>query len=273
MLPALIAAGASLAGGFMNSKANKQAAKATERNAVRNIELQKEFAQSGIQWKADDARKAGIHPLYAMGASTASFTPQTIGAVPDTSMGTAVASAGQDISSSINRTRTPSQRITAYTETAQKLTLQKMGLENQMLGAQLAKINASQNPPMPTGGNDWLVPGQSGSGQATLKVPLPQTGYNPSAPHTEGGAVADVGYARTKTGYVPIPSTDVKERIEDNTIQEILWAIRNNLAPMLLPSAESPPNAPTEKGKDWRFHPFKMEYRQMKRDPIFGFNY
>lgn len=36
---------------------------------------QKEFAKKGIQWRAEDARKAGIHPLAALGAQTAQYSP------------------------------------------------------------------------------------------------------------------------------------------------------------------------------------------------------
>lgn len=47
--------------------------------ANQNIALQKEFAQSGIQWKVEDAKKAGIHPLFALGANTHSFSPVSVG--------------------------------------------------------------------------------------------------------------------------------------------------------------------------------------------------
>lgn len=40
-----------------------------------NYQAQKEFAQHGIQWKVDDARRAGLHPLYALGGSGAAYTP------------------------------------------------------------------------------------------------------------------------------------------------------------------------------------------------------
>lgn len=43
-------------------------------------EHQKEFAQNSIQWRVQDAKKAGIHPLYAMG--------QTPGYQPSDSSGT-----------------------------------------------------------------------------------------------------------------------------------------------------------------------------------------
>lgn len=40
-----------------------------------NAGLQREFAQMGIQWKVADAKAAGIHPLYALGASTNAGIP------------------------------------------------------------------------------------------------------------------------------------------------------------------------------------------------------
>lgn len=43
--------------------------------AGQNVGLQKQFAQYGIRWRAEDARKAGLHPLAALGASTSSFSP------------------------------------------------------------------------------------------------------------------------------------------------------------------------------------------------------
>lgn len=36
----------------------------------KNRNFQREFAQNGISWKVADAKRAGIHPLYALGAST-----------------------------------------------------------------------------------------------------------------------------------------------------------------------------------------------------------
>ena len=51
--------------------------KAQRDMADQNARLQREFAQNSIQWRVSDARKAGIHPLYALGANGASYTPQS----------------------------------------------------------------------------------------------------------------------------------------------------------------------------------------------------
>lgn len=156
MIGAIIGAGASLLGGLLNRKSNEDAAEKNiafqRENAARQEALQREFAQSGIQWKTQDAIKAGIHPLYAMGANTVSYSPSTVGnvATPDTSMGSAVASAGQDISRAMSATQSQATRETQFTKSVQDLTLTKMGLENELLASQIAKQRAQIGPPMPT---------------------------------------------------------------------------------------------------------------------------
>lgn len=38
-------------------------------------ERQKEFAQMGIRWRVADAKAAGLHPLFALGAATPGYSP------------------------------------------------------------------------------------------------------------------------------------------------------------------------------------------------------
>lgn len=57
----------------------------------RNYNAQKEFAQNSIQWRVQDAQKAGIHPLYAMGNSPG-YTP--VSSMDTGALGNAVANAG-----------------------------------------------------------------------------------------------------------------------------------------------------------------------------------
>lgn len=49
--------------------------KSAENTAQMNYAAQKEFAQNGLRWKVADAKAAGIHPLAALGANNASFSP------------------------------------------------------------------------------------------------------------------------------------------------------------------------------------------------------
>lgn len=97
--PALIGAGATLLGGLISNRANK-------RIAAENAANQQAFAEQGIRMRVEDAKAAGIHPVYALGASVPSFSPI---ALPD-QLGPAMASAGQDISRAVRATRTQGER-------------------------------------------------------------------------------------------------------------------------------------------------------------------
>lgn len=50
--------------------AANEASKSRKSTNKSNVAMNYDFAQNSIQWKTEDAKKAGIHPLYAMGAST-----------------------------------------------------------------------------------------------------------------------------------------------------------------------------------------------------------
>lgn len=76
-----------------------------------NVALQKEFAQHGIRWRVEDAKEAGLHPLFALGAQGASYTPSSSPIhIPGDAMGAAVASAGQQLSRAVMAQETDAQR-------------------------------------------------------------------------------------------------------------------------------------------------------------------
>lgn len=53
-----------------------------------NANLQREFAQQGLKWRMEDAQRAGIHPLFAIGAGGASAAPiQISGSATPASVG------------------------------------------------------------------------------------------------------------------------------------------------------------------------------------------
>lgn len=150
MLGSLLSAGANIVGGLLGSKSASKANEAAAAQAAQEREMQKEFAQNGIRWKVADAKAAGIHPLYALGANTVSYQPNTVGQVVDDSMSRAMGAVSQDLSRAFNTTRTESERDQAFASTVQALSLEKMGLENELLGSQIAKLRQTPNPPLPT---------------------------------------------------------------------------------------------------------------------------
>lgn len=49
------------------------------KGAEEQVEGQREFAQNSLQWRVEDAKKAGVHPLFALGAQLPSYQPIMVG--------------------------------------------------------------------------------------------------------------------------------------------------------------------------------------------------
>lgn len=267
MLGPIIAAGASLGGALLNSKATKDANAQSAALAQQNMEMQQEFAQKGLRWKIDDAfsRADKVHPIYSLGSAGAAFSPVSASFTADTSVGNAIGAIGQNLGRAVHSTSTQGERVDAFTKAAQVLQLEKGALENDVLRTQLASENArlrqAATPPFPSA-NPYMIPGQTQSGTTEMvkAKPLEVAPGVPGQPQSEGGAITDVGYARTSTGYAPVPSKDVKERIEDDFVQQTLHAIRNNVLPSIGINFSPPPFKAPE-GKEWHFHVPTQEYR------------
>lgn len=152
-------------GGWFDSESAKDSQKGQLALAQQEYEKQKEFAQSGIQWKVQDALKAGIHPLAALGASTHSYGAQTFDMKkPSSGLG----DIGQDIGRAVNATMGSKERVTAASKAAEALTLEKGALENDLLRTQIASqtaklTQAGGNPAMPAVGRKKMVDGQGNS--------------------------------------------------------------------------------------------------------------
>lgn len=133
--------------------------------AEREYRAQKEFAKMGVRWKVEDAKAAGIHPLYALGANTMSYAP--------VSVGTDFAGMGQNIGRAIDTMRTPAEKESAFNKTVEGLTLTRMGLENELLQSQIRVINQPGNGPgMPVARS---IPGQGSTAPADTMSAGPLT--------------------------------------------------------------------------------------------------
>lgn len=215
----IIETGANLLGGWLNRNAQE---KANEKNAA----LQREFAQNGIQWKMEDAKKAGVHGLYALGAQTMSASPSYVG---DTSLGSAVAASGQSVS------RAAHAASTAPTKTAvamEQLALERGALENELLRSQIAQTRQISAPHAPMSTDQFFMPGQGDSGWIK-QVPHEITSSKPGQPFAEAGTIPELGFSRTALGgFAPVMSKDFKDRSEDDLLAELAWHFRNNIIPL-----------------------------------------
>lgn len=222
MFGSLISGGLSLLGGILGNKSQEDAGAA-------NAAMQKEFAQQGIRWKVADAKAAGINPLFAMGAPAVSFSPSFAG---DSPMGSAVASAGQDISRAVNATRTQPERDSAL----RSLELERAQLQNEFLRTQIA---GSKVAVMQQAGGNPAFPGQKNVYDERTLNRVGDPSLTASAPKP---AVTEF---INKDGSVTLwPSPDAKQAIEDNFIYENEHVIRNRLFPWIKDTIRRTPQGP-----------------------------
>lgn len=100
----------------------------SHRQAKENMKQQTRFAREGIQWRVEDAKRAGIHPLFALGASTQSFSPISVGS----DFGGMGQSLGRAVAASANSDERSMQRQ------GMQLELENKRLQNDILKAKLA---------------------------------------------------------------------------------------------------------------------------------------
>ena len=166
----LIGAGASLLGGMFGRKSNKKAAAqqyAQQVEASRlDYERSKEFAQKGVQWRVEDAKKAGLHPLFALGGAGASYSGSAFipGQAPSGSFAEdAARGVGQAAQALINRPNAYERQQARY-----ERRLQQKLLESQITKTQAE--TASELRRIAPGVPSAIPPSSSVSGSRPMKV-------------------------------------------------------------------------------------------------------
>lgn len=252
---AAIAAGSALgnvAGAVISSRE-------TRRASERNEAMQMRFAKEGIRWKVEDAKRAGISPEYALGASTMSFSPTHTAS----NAGDLVADAGQNIARAALATSTKAERDLDAQLKVQ--TLRGMTLDNDIKQSQMSSINKPGNPPFPSmTGNK--IPGQSQSPVEDVK--LLRTGIGSKDTYSEAASIPAVGWSETNDGGLrPVPSQDVKQRIEDQLIPEAVWATQNMIAPNYGKGNPPPKSALPKGAAGWRWSQSRQAYYPQYNKP------
>lgn len=129
-----------LIGANGQSEANKSNQALANQMWQQNYLAQKEFAQNGIRWRVDDAKAAGLHPLFALGATGASYSPVNTSSYYENEsggLGNALSNMGQDIS------RAQQAKMTRVERAVQDLRDQKLfDLDVQQKEANIALTQA-----------------------------------------------------------------------------------------------------------------------------------
>lgn len=234
-------------------------------------DLQREFAQSGVQWRVQDAIKAGIHPLAALGFQGPQASPVIVG---DSDLGSdpnrnVAINMGQDFGRAMMASASREDRmLQAMNLASMRLDIEGKAIDNQIRASQLRKLQLG-SPAMPSPIDQ--PGGLSGQGNFQVK---PSTAISSSykQPAQQAGAITDYGFARTSEGgYIPVPSQDVKERIEDNIFHEATHFIRNNILPNFGagPTPPDPKEYPLPKGfTRWKWHHLKQQFLPARDVPF-----
>lgn len=240
-----IGAVGSIAGGLIGAN-NAQSV------AGMNYEAQKEFAQNGIRWKVEDAKRAGIHPLYALGASTQGYSPSG-GYTGDFGISDAAAHFGQGYERAQQAKMTKEERDKQDVRDAiqDMAALEDLNQKRRMNDAQIRLANSeifrnfalSTNalrktglPPAMPGGLGGVIAGQGNSyatGQTTPEISSVVTSEK-GTPSVQAGSPPDVRFYRTISGgRAPLPTEEAGDAMDAALGSGLQWSFRNNLVPWL----------------------------------------
>lgn len=130
-------------------------------------DTQAKFARNAIQWKVEDAKKAGVHPLYALGAPTMNYSPISLGGASN------FADVGQDIGRALGAGMPREgqvQSLSGFDQAVQGETLKGLELDNERKRGEILLLNQQlfSKPALP--GRGHAMAGQASSGPA----PAPQ---------------------------------------------------------------------------------------------------
>lgn len=195
----LIGAGSTLLGSALNS---------ANQNDInqQNADLQREFAQNSIQWRVQDAQKAGIHPLAALGAAGYNASPSFVGA------DNGIAQAGQQISQGLAR-----QLEDDFSEKS-KLELERAKLENLKLQKE---INA-----MGQGGVSGLFGGDPAGVGAPLSITGGQDWINSNVGR-EQGIKLEAQPTPGRATLLPNPDSFTGQTAQENFFSRMLTHVGN----------------------------------------------
>lgn len=244
-LGSIVSAVGSIAGGILG-------ANSAQNVAGMNYEAQKEFAQNGIRWKVEDAKRAGIHPLYALGASTQGYSPSG-GYTGDFGISDAAAHLGQGYERAQQAKMTKEERNKQDVRDAiqDMAALEDLNQKRRMNDAQIRlanseifrnfalSTNALRNtglPPAMPGGSGGVIAGQGNSyatGQTTPEISSVVTSEK-GTPSVQAGSPPDVRFYRTISGgRAPLPTEDAGDAMDAALGSGLQWSFRNNIIPWL----------------------------------------
>lgn len=181
------------------------------------MEMQYDFAKNGLQWRADDAAKAGISKYAALGAASPSASPSFAISSGKGSRGQDVARAtGAALDRFARREQVGMEKEMAAAQ------LRNTKLQGDLLASQIAKMTQPGTPPASPSATELINPSERTSalrGDASVETGQP-------APASKNFVNADGSISRW-------PSKEAKAAVEDS-MYEWEHMYRNRMIPWLL---------------------------------------
>lgn len=218
--------------------------------AERDRQIAQQFAQMGVQWRVQDARNAGIHPLAALGMnpsnapavnisggntlpqgnvpagqmSPTTGTQQVANVAPfvGTDYSGSFSRMGQDLSRAIAAVSTEDERARGVKEASEQLALENQKLQNQYLGSQIAKLNAQVPPASPMGTRQTSLQGQPAAIKGTKVNPIDVDVE--ARPGTVPGESPTIQYYAGPRAVHIAPAPQFKKAVEDSA-GEVIWDV------------------------------------------------
>lgn len=262
---------------LLGSKANKETQRANEQSAAftrEQIDFQKELAKNQIQWRMEDAMKAGLHPTMGAGIIPYAYSPVS-GPNYTPKDYSYVQQMGQDLSRATMAAQSERERKEAIAVAAgrqavedvrdaqrHEVDMERANLENDILRNQLARASSAQVGPGAPERVDVVRSGSRTRPGTVREIPSTVIQGSMDQRAREPGTITSYQYARTPDGGLSlVQSEQMKERTEDDVFAQTGWNVRHfigsNFGGIRPPSRNSYPLGP---GQYWAWNGFRQAF-------------
>lgn len=276
----------SIAGGLFGGGKNKAADL-----LGRQMDRQEIWMKNQMQWRVADAKKAGVHPLAAIGSNiTAPSTPGVSVGDSGSNIGESIGQMGQGIGRAVGALMSKDQK---YETALRALQVERGELENAVLRKQLADLTAGPAYPetvasplgQPVGYASGTrghfspsnypvqvtaLPGQGDTPTRVKVTPVEQPASVPGLGHIEAGNIPGVRYIKQGDGYQPMPGKEsgLQDMELDNPYAFEFW-LKNRVLPSV-GTGEPPDDARLPKdAAGWWFDTSDGLWKPYHEDPMF----
>lgn len=250
----------SLAGGvsgLFGGGNNNAALEASRINAEQDRAFQMAAATQGIRWKVNDAKAAGIHPLYALGAPTFSPSPTSLmsdGGGSGRDIGGSLSQMGQGVERALMAAAPQDERDATIAATLQAQQVERGSLENEYLRAQIRSLGARTQadqigPPGASLKPAGMIDGQTGSYER--KPPEVLNSQPSNAAYAAGTSQPSVRWERNPDGSVIAMPTGQMDDLSSPGYMNYMY--QNRVAPAVSGDAKPPRHMLPDGASDWRF--------------------